>query len=321
MDYLQELGRIALGSRTKRLSDYMMAHVRNAYQERGDDLEPAMMPLLLHLQDHHTRTGQGLTLRELADHLGTSHPLISQRVKSLDAQGLVETRPNPNDERSRTVHLTFEGDRMLRSLAPTRKAILDSLDSILGEDAQHLVDIIERIERKFVARPFDQVIRQTLLDYTEHDFCILDYKDRHKKDFRLLNEQWLRKDFGVESIDEDYFSDPKGKIIDKGGVILMAELAQTAVGTCSLIPTSEGFELAKMGVAPEMRGLGIGRKLVEAAIDRARNMNLSSIFLLSSSKLEAALKLYQSAGFKPIPVSKDDQKKYGRADVKMILKL
>ena len=55
--------------------------------------------------------------------------------------------------------------------------------------------------------------------------------------------------------------------------------------------------LAELYVAPERRGEGIGRALLEAALDAAREAGAKYIHLGTSEDDEAARGLYESAGF------------------------
>ena len=89
--------------------------------------------------------------------------------------------------------------------------------------------------------------------------------------FRTLNEEWITRYFTLEEKDREILGDPVGKILKHGGHILMVWLGHQAVGCVALIPMGDGvYELSKMAVSPEMRGLGIGRRLLLEAISLAR---------------------------------------------------
>ena len=76
---------------------------------------------------------------------------------------------------------------------------------------------------------------------------------------------------------------PEGKILKQGRHILMAYLGHQAVGCVALIPMGDGvYELSKMAVSPEMRGLGIGRRLLLHAIAQAKRIGARSLFLGSN---------------------------------------
>src|ERR1700735_1208978 len=120
--------------------------------------------------------------------------------------------------------------------------------------------------------------------------------------FRMLNEEWITKTFSLEAKDVEILGNPQQTIIDKGGRILMVSANGEAVGCVALIPMEGGvYELSKMAVSPQLRGMGIGRKLIEYAITQARELGAKSLFLGSSSKLPNAVHLYEAVGFQHVP--------------------
>ena len=140
--------------------------------------------------------------------------------------------------------------------------------------------------------------------------------------FRRLNEEWITRHFVLEPKDMETLGDPGSTIFRKGGLILMAYSNAEAVGCVALIPMGDGVvELAKMAVAPPCRGQGIGRRLLESAIEQARTMGAKSVFLGSSTKLPAAVHLYETAGFRHVDPHSLGPMPYARADVFMQLSL
>ena len=139
--------------------------------------------------------------------------------------------------------------------------------------------------------------------------------------FRSLNEEWIAQYFVIEAQDRRQLDDPVAAYIDTGGEILIAELDGRAVGCVALVPDGTGaYELSKMAVTPELRGQGAGRKLLSAAIEHARGLGASSLFLGSSRKLVNAVHLYEALGFEHVAPETLDMP-YERADVFMQLML
>ncbi|UFH45833.1 GNAT family N-acetyltransferase [Flavobacterium galactosidilyticum] len=132
---------------------------------------------------------------------------------------------------------------------------------------------------------------------------------------KTLNLEWLKKYFKVEPKDEIVLSDPKGQIIDKGGMIFYAKYKDEIVGTVSLIKIDDTtFELSKMAVTDGLQGLGIGKKLVEHCLAFAKERNIQKLILYSNRKLEPAIHLYKKHGFVEIELENGI---YERADIKM----
>ncbi len=70
------------------------------------------------------------------------------------------------------------------------------------------------------------------------------------------------------------------------------------VGSVAIVNFSESdAQLRWLLLDPGVRGLGIGRGLVEVALDFSRSAGYSSVFLWTVRGLEAATSLYESLGF------------------------
>ncbi len=149
---------------------------------------------------------------------------------------------------------------------------------------------------------------------------IATFRDEHAAAFYTLNRAWL-DDYGLyEPPDEAQLSDPEGTILALGGVIYVALEDGAVVGTAALVPHAPGeMELVKLAVHPTARGRGIARRLTETCLAHARRQGAQRVVLVSSSRLSAALRLYESLGFvhRPLP----DTVPYETADVYMELDL
>ena len=139
--------------------------------------------------------------------------------------------------------------------------------------------------------------------------------------FRALNEEWIGRLFVLEDEDRRQLEDPVSAFVAPGGEVLIAEVQGRAVGCVAIVPDGTGaWELSKMAVAPELRGQGIGRRLLAATIARARELGASSLFLGSSTKLPNAVHLYEALGFRHV-APETLHMPYARADVFMQLAL
>lgn len=77
--------------------------------------------------------------------------------------------------------------------------------------------------------------------------------------FRTLNEAWITRYFTLEDEDRVFLSDPVGRVVERGGAVLVARLDDQVVGCIGVVPTTPGvFELVKMAVSPTTRGTAPG---------------------------------------------------------------
>jgi N-acetylglutamate synthase-like GNAT family acetyltransferase len=132
-----------------------------------------------------------------------------------------------------------------------------------------------------------------------NDLNILDFHPDMATLFDVINRRWIEQMFVVEDIDDKVLKDPQKYIINQGGKIWFVQSAQFGViGTCALLNKGDGcFELTKMGVLENVRGLKVGEKLLEHIIHYCKTSNLPYVFLLTNQKCEAAIHLYKKLGF------------------------
>lgn len=148
---------------------------------------------------------------------------------------------------------------------------------------------------------------------------IIPYSEEYAGMFKVLNLEWLDKYNLTESHDLLILNDPRGTIIDHGGVIYLAMSGEEIVGSAALINEGHGiYELAKMAVAPAYQGKGISKLLIEKCIEAAKEMKAKKIILFSNSQLQTAISLYKKYGFKHVDVT---DAPFLTADIKMELSL
>ena len=149
---------------------------------------------------------------------------------------------------------------------------------------------------------------------------ILTYKDPHAAAFNRLNRAWLEEHALLEDGDRKQLEQPRESILARGGEIFIAVMDNEVIGCCAVIPHEAGVvELAKLAVDARVQGHGIGRRLTETALTWARRRGAQKVILLSSTKLQAALRLYERLGFQYGPLPAD--RGYQTADIYMELSL
>ena len=134
--------------------------------------------------------------------------------------------------------------------------------------------------------------------------------------FAALNAQWIEDMHHLEPSDKLMVSNPE-IYIQNGNHVFSAHIGDDVVGAVALKKHDDGrYELTKMAVDTNVRGHGIGQKLMTAVEGHAKNvMKLDYLFLLSNTRNEAALRLYARNGWTinhegPHPV-------YARANIGM----
>ncbi|GGE50014.1 bifunctional helix-turn-helix transcriptional regulator/GNAT family N-acetyltransferase [Actibacterium pelagium] len=228
------------------------------------------------------------TIREA---LNLDKAVMSRILKQLEEEGLLTLAPDPNDGRKRLVHLTEAGEAeraaydslsndhaaktLSRHANPT--ALLDAMDLVacaLGRD---------RIE----IAPGDPL--SDTAAYC-HDQYFAELKSRFTKAFEIG---------AGPAADADRVSPPHG-------AFLVASFDGLPIG-CVSVRSNDGFgEIKRLWVSPSARGLGLARRLMDAAEDEARALGYTLLRLDTNSVLPEAIALYRKTGWTEIDRYNDD---------------
>lgn len=147
------------------------------------------------------------------------------------------------------------------------------------------------------------------------NISIHSYRPELQSHFESINKAWIKAHFTLEPIDIEILEKPEQYILEKGGVILFAELDGEIVGTVALIFQEEGvYEMAKMGVLPAAQGRKVGWALAQAILEKARELGGKKVVLYSSRKLLPAIGMYRKLGFEEVLI---EGGQYSRCDIKM----
>lgn len=87
----------------------------------------------------------------------------------------------------------------------------------------------------------------------------------------------------------------------EGGAFLVLEDRGKVVGCGGLMPLdADTAAVQRMYFLPSYRGRGLGRKLLEALLERARKLGFRDAVLETSPRFYEAIALYDRLGFEPV---------------------
>ncbi len=122
-----------LGRLSEELSDLIAQQSRALMGERGIIIPPKSCSLMVAIEHH-----QPASARVLADALGRSHQLVSQKLPKLIELELLEVVPNPSDRREKLYRMTPHGKEQMalfRQLQPHLERVYADLFEEVGDVA------------------------------------------------------------------------------------------------------------------------------------------------------------------------------------------
>ena len=293
MDIIEQLGELAIGSRLRRLSDYIMNDGIEVYKSFKIDFDPRCFPVYYVLSQR-----DKMSVMEIAAALNTVHPTVIKQAKQLEKLGYIESSKDKRDGRKRILSLSNKGKALLPEIKLAWNDIAQSLNEMLSDHKHHILNAIMNVESSFANHSFLERAKQIREQRLLNDIEILDYDPKYGELFKSISYAWIEEYFTIESVDIDELENHQKNILDKGGVIIFAKVDGKIAGTCALVNFGNGvYELSKMGVLEKFKGKQVGKKLGLAILDRAKDLDAKTVFLESNKSLGPALNLYRKLGF------------------------
>jgi DNA-binding MarR family transcriptional regulator/GNAT superfamily N-acetyltransferase len=230
----------------------------------------------------------GAEVAALRTRLDLDAGYLSRLLRTLEGEGLVVVGPGEGDGRVRLARLTEAGraewallDRSSDDLAWSMLAPLTA-----GQRAR-LTAAMAEVERLLMAslvtigpcHPGEPRARACLRAYA-----------------RELAERF---DTGFDPTDSGVDDQ---EVVPPAGLFLVATVANEAVGCGALrLPPDGPAEIKRLWVSASVRGLGVGRRLLDELERHAATVGAGSVRLDTNRSLTEAIRLYRSAGYHEIP--------------------
>jgi DNA-binding MarR family transcriptional regulator/GNAT superfamily N-acetyltransferase len=238
--------------------------------------------------------GDGRDVREIRERLELDSGYLSRLLRSLEREGLVTVASSPADSRVRTV-LPTEAGRVERAELDRRSDAL----------AASLLQPLSPGQRRRLADAMDTVVR--LLDAS---LVLVEPADPDSDDARLClaayyDELARRFPGGFDpgrSLHPDThgFAEPTGRFV-------LARLRGRAIG-CGAVLFHDGAPayVKRMWVDDAVRGMGVGRRILAALEDAAREHGAASVTLETNASLTEAIAMYRASGYVEVEPFNDE---------------
>jgi DNA-binding MarR family transcriptional regulator len=150
MGVIDESGILGIATRLQRLSDRMRKDGLLIYKAHGIDFEPKWFPVIytLHFKPI-------LSVVELANEIGYSHPSTIGLLKELEKLKLIRSGKDKTDERKRLVQLTDKGKQLVEQMKPVWD-VMTAAATELTDTTNNIMKAIDGVEHKLELQGFYQ---------------------------------------------------------------------------------------------------------------------------------------------------------------------
>lgn len=237
--------------------------------------------------------GQGRSdVGEVRDYLGLDSGLMSRLLRSLEDEGLIETQAHEDDARRRVASLTRAGKREFAAYEALSNT---QAESILARNAQAEA-LLAAMDLIASALTRDHIALAEMDPRSdEARYCLREYYAELGRRFK-------------QGFDVSLSRDPDAKDMRRPRGSFIAAISDTLPVGCVGLKGTDHFyaEIKRLWVAPSARGLGLGKRLMDAAEDAARALGIALLRLDTNSALPEAGQLYRTTGWREIPRFNDD---------------
>ena len=225
----------------------------------------------------------------LQRHLSLDAGDLSRRLHELERRGLISRKPSKADRRRKPVRLTAKGQKLIEKIDAASDAEVErSLARLSPEQVDRVQAAMLELQRLL-----GDELQVGAVDPASADaqLCLNAY-------FAELERRFPEGFDPGQSVS----AEPDELAVF---LLLRGNGRPRGCGAVKVLAPGVG-ELKRMWIHPELRGRGVGKRLLGALEGAARKQNLTVLRLDTSAHLPEAIALYRSAGYREIPAYNDN---------------
>jgi DNA-binding MarR family transcriptional regulator len=145
-----------LAQSVMRFNKIFMQFHRTDLHQNFAGCKPGAVGVLFAIRERNKSGAREMKVSEISKLMHVTSPTITQFVKDLEANGLVERHIDPTDRRAVGIALTERGEKIAIRVESLFSATFHGLTKYLGdEQSNQLVELLEKANRYFSEREVD----------------------------------------------------------------------------------------------------------------------------------------------------------------------
>lgn len=236
----------------------------------------------------------GCTPKQLAEALRVNAGYISRIIKGLETAGWLERKPFSEDGRVQLLSLTKEGEEKFAALEQSS-----------NEQIASLIEPLPEVQRAELTRSMAAV--RTLLtggkEIQPEEVTLRTEQKPGDIGYLTYMHGWIyQEEYDYNACFEAYVAQSFFEYMQNAepekSRIWCAEHNGRTVGCIGIVGRGERAQLRWFLLDPLYRGIGLGRRLLDAALTFAREAGFHKIYLETTDDLKDAVRMYEKAGFR-----------------------
>jgi DNA-binding MarR family transcriptional regulator/GNAT superfamily N-acetyltransferase len=236
----------------------------------------------------------GCEVRLLRARLGLDSGYLSRLLRSLEAGGLVKVATSDVDRRVRVARLTAAGRHERTTLDERSDKLAQSLLAPLSsQQRERLVAAMREVERLLIAASVE--LGPVDPEHADAKYCLAEYA----AELNRRSTRGFDPSVGATALPHE--------VRPPAGQFFVAYLRREPIGCGAVKHHADApAEIKRMWIAPQARGFGIGRRLLETLEACAVANGAEVGHIETSAVLTEALALYRSAGWVQVPAFNEE---------------
>ncbi|MGZ3751221.1 MAG: GNAT family N-acetyltransferase [Mucilaginibacter sp.] len=260
MNTIDQAGVLALGTHLQYINERLRKEAALFYKSLNIKFEPKWFPIIYILS-----VNPYLSVLELAQEIGLTHPTTISLLKELELNGLILSVKDTVDERKRNVSLAIKAKELIKTMEPAWTAMAEALNQLTNTPNNLLKAIAEvnaKLDEKNFFTRMNEIMKTQNSNHLTSDAVIEVHKIKSpgelKLAFAIRREVFVKEQNVPQEFEERHNQD---------SIHFLATVNDLPAGTARYRNTENGIKLERFAVLKHYRGMKVGDALVKTILN------------------------------------------------------
>lgn len=264
MNTINQAGVLALGTHLQYINEQLRKEAALFYKSLDIKFEPKWFPVIYVLS-----VNPYLSVSELAQEIGLTHPTTISLLKDLELNGLILSVKDKDDDRKRNVSLSIKAKELIKTMKPAWAAMTEALNQLTNTPNnlfKALAEVNANLDEKSFFLRMTEIMKTQNGNSSAPGAVVEVHKIKNPGELKLafairrevfVKEQHVPQEFEARN--------------NKESVHFLASVNDLPAGTARYRQTENGLKLERFAVLKHYRGMRVGDALIKTVLDDLPN--------------------------------------------------